>query len=525
MSETPRLYTTPGGRPINISRRGRRRRIGRFIVAGVVVFLVWALWISRDTHPVAEFVPTGRSIEAVLPHAAVARYRVAASRVWDGVPQAWVASAPEAIAGNRGLPDWIVGNLIGGSAVVVADDVAAWSDAVFIARMTRAGCVIERALRMRPANDGDWAGGLRLRYWEPGGLHYAVRGRTLVASPSRDALVAALTLTPERRVPAESVKAALSDTGSEDARGTWTLPPDSPLGEVVEEIRFAVRVDENEATVRLRATFRPEAARALEPYWADNEGVRLPAVFEGPFAISANLGSTVEDTWRALGEIVDVPWLTAEQWQAWRREDEGRSAAALLTALLGPMGPAVSVTWTGIDMDEMSPTPIVVGSIAGRREDAEAVLASLPDPADGQRLAEAGVTFDTETGRVEAPLMSGPSMTPLGEWAGDALYFSSSAAAAPEFLATGRTQTRSIEKPASLYARMDPAACMQLIVRAGRELAQSGMLRGQTPETFEEDAAVWTERATALEYVEGTAVVKHTHIEADLRIKCRPRGQ
>lgn len=525
MSETPRVYTSPGGRPISISRRGRRRRIGRFIVAGVIVFLVWAFWISRDTHPVAEFVPAGRSVEAVLPHAAVARYRVAASRVWDGVPQAWVGSAPEAIAGNRDLPDWIVGNLIGGSAVVVADDVAAWSDAVFVARMTRAGCVIERALRWRPANDADWAGGLRLRYWGPGGLHYAVRGRTLVASPSRDALVAALTLTPERRVPAESVKAALSDTGSEDARGTWTLPLDSPLGEAVEEIRFAVRVDENEATVRLRATFRSEAAHALEPYLLDAESPQLPAAFSGPLAISANLGTNVENAWRALGEIVDVPWLTAKQWQDWRREDDGRSAAALLTGLLGPMGPAMRVTWQGIDMDEMSPTPILVGSIAGRRADAEALLASLPSPEDSRRVADARMTFDTDLGRVEAPLMSGPSMAPLGEWTGDTFYFSSSTMAAPEFFSAGRAQTLSINKPANLYVRMDPAACMQMLVRAGRELAQSGMLRDQTPESFEGDAELWTQRAAALEYVEGTAIVKHTHIEVDLRIKCRPRGQ
>lgn len=525
MSETPRLYTSPGGRPMSLSRRGRRRRIGRFLLIAMAIFLVWAFWISRDTHPVAEFVPADRSIEAVLPHAAVARYRVAASHVWDGVPQALVASAPEAIAGNRGLPDWIVGNLIGGSAVVVADDVAAWNDAVFIARMTRAGCVIERFLRMRPANDSEWAGGLRLRYWEPGKLHYAVRGRTLIASPSRDALVAALTLTPERRVPVESVKTALSDTGSEDARGTWTLPPDSELGQIVEEVRFAVRVDENEATVRLRATFQPKVAAALEPHWASTEPVHLPEAIDGPFAVSAHLGASVEDTWRALSEIMDLRWLTAEQWQAWRRESDGGSAAAILTGLLGPMGPAVRVTWMGIDMDEMSPTPILVGAIAGRRESAEALLASLPSPDSGRRMAEARVTFDTTTGRIEAPLMSGPSMTPLGEWNGDAFYFSTSAAAAPEYLATGRTQTRPIKKPANLYARMDPEACMQMLVRAGRELAQSGMLRGQTPESFEEDAEVWMERAAVLEFVEGTAVVKHTHIEADLRVKCRPRGE
>jgi hypothetical protein len=524
MSETPRLYTSPGGRPISLSRRGRRRRIGRVLLIALAIFFVWAFWISRDTHPVAEFVPAERSIEAVLPHAAVARYRVAASRVWDGVPQEIVASAPQAIAGNRGLPDWIVGNLIGGTAVVVANDTTTWSDAVFIARMTRAGCVIERALRWRPANDREWAGGLRLRYWEPGKLHYAVRGRTLVASPSRDALVAAITLTPERRVPAEAVKAALSDTGSEDARGTWTVPANTELGRVVHEIRFAVRVDENEAVVKLRASFRPEVSDALSPHLANAKPKTLPPAIEGPFAISADLGMNIEDTWRAMSEVVDVSWLSPEQWQAWRREADGKSAAALLTGLLGPMGPAMRVTWQGVDLDEMSPTPILVGSIAGTRDMAAAFLERLPSPKEAARVAEARVTFDAEMGRVEAPLMSGPAMAPLGEWSGDTFYFSTSSAAAPDFFTSGRKHTRAIGKPANLYARMDPAACMQILVRAGRELAQSGVLRGQTPESFEEDAAAWTERAAALDYIEGTAIVTHTHIEADLRVKCRPRG-
>ncbi len=518
MSDTPRIYTTLGGRPVRSS--GRGRRIGRYVGIAFTAFFVWAFWISRDTHPVAEFVPTPRRLEAVLPHAAVARYRVASSRVWDGVPQSLVASAPAAIADKRGLPDWIIGNLIGGTAIVVADDVASWSDAVFISRMSRAGCVIERVMRFRPASRGDWAGGLRLRYWEPGKLYFAVRGRTLLASPSRGALVDALTLTPERRVPPKAVAAALSDTGSEDARGTWTLSPDSGAGRVIEEIRFAARVDEGEATVKLRAKFRPEIAEALAPYWGDMKPAELPAAFDGPLAISANLGGTVEETWRALSEVVDAPWLTAEQWQAWRREGDGRSSAALLTGVLGPMGPGLRVTWQGIDLEEMSPVPALVGSLEGKREDASVLLDWLPKPGLGS-VAEARVTFDGETGTLEAPLMSGPGMTPLGRWDGDALYFSTSAAAAPGFIESGRTRTLPAGGPANLYARMDPAACVQMIVRAGRDLAASGLLRDRTPESFERDAAAWTERAAALEYVEGSAVITHEYIEAELRVKCR----
>jgi len=521
VSDTPRIYTTPGGRPVRSSGRSRRRRAGRYAGIAAAAFFAWAFWISRDTHPIAEFVPAPRHIEAVLPHAAVARYRVASSHVWNGLPQSLVASAPAAIADTRGLPDWIVGNLIGGTAIVVADDVSTWSDAVFISRMTRAGCLIERAMRFRPASRGEWAGGLHLRYWEPGELFYAVRGRTLLASPSRDALVDALTLTPERRVPAKSVAAALSDTGSEDARGTWTLPGETGAGKVFREIRFAARVDEDEATMKLRAQFRPEIAAALEPYWGDLKPAALPAAFEGPFAVSANLGGTVEQVWRALSEVTEVPWLTVQQWQSWRRENDGETAASMLTGLVGPMGPGLRVTWQGIDLEEMSPVPILVGSIGGRREDAAAFLNRLPKP-DARRVADARVTYDDTTGAIQAPLMSGPGMTPLGQWEGDSLYFSTSAAAAPAFIESGRSHTRPIAREANLYARIDPAACVQLIVRAGRDLASSGMLRDQTPESFEKDAAVWTERAAALEFVEGSAVITNEYVEIDLRVKCRP---
>lgn len=484
------------------------------------MFMVWSWWISRDTHPVSEFVPAQRRLEAVLPHAASARFRVASSHVWDGVPQALVASAPAAIADRRGLPDWMIGNFIGGTAIVVANDVAAWSDAVFIARMTRAGCVVERAIRWRPANRSEWAGGLHLRYWEPGKLFYAVRGRTMIASPSRDELVEALTMPAERRVPAKSVTAALTDTGSEDARGTWLLPPDSAAGRSVKEIRFAARVDAYEATVKLRATFRPEVAQALAPYWGGVKPAALPPAFEGPLAISVNLGGDVAHTWRAIAEIVDVPWLTADQWQAWRHEENGESAAALLTELTGPMGPAWRLTWQGIDLDEMSPVPVFVGSISGKREAADRFLATIPR-SGGNRLADARVTYDADTGTVEAPLMSGPAMTPMGRWDGDALYFSTNSAAAPGFIDGGRAQTVAPPRDANIFLRMDPAACIQMLVRAGRELAESGMLRGSTPESFEKDAAQWTERANALEYVEGSAVVTNEYIEADLRVKCR----
>ena len=523
MSETPRIYSTSGA-GFSLVRHRRSQRLRRGILIACAVALAYSFWISRDTHPIAEFVQADRALEIVIPRANAARHRLAESRIWDGVPESWVAGWPNAMADTRGLPEWVVGNLVGSGAIAVADDITGWTDLVVASKMTRAGCVIERALRFMPSNSGEWAGGLQIRFWKAGALHYAVRGRTLLLSPSRDALVDALTVAKDRRLPADSVRNALADAGAEDARGTYVFPEDSELGRVFSDIRFAVRLEAGEATVRFRATFRPDVAEDLAPAWGGSEPKALAPPFEAPITLSADLGTNVEETWHAVSDLIDAPWLNTEQWELWREEDPERSPAAILTALLGSMGTGMRVAWLGTDLGEMAPTPILVGSLDGSQESVEAVLHSLPERSDEQR-ADADVYFDRQTHEVDAELMSGPSMHPRGRWYGDTLFFSTSQTEAAAFLEDGRHRTLAAPRAANVFVAVDPLSAIEEIVEVGEGLARDGLLRDFAPEEFNEQSAIWIERAATLETAHLLASVNNKHIEAELYVKCAPAAE
>ncbi len=518
MSETPRVWSSRGS-GFSVVRRHRSRRIRNALLLASAALFVYGFWISRDTHPIAEFVESGRGLELVIPRANAARHRLAESRVWAGAPEDWAAGWPRAMADTRGLPEWIVGNLVGSGAIAVADDLAGWSDLVVASKMTRAGCVIERALRFSPSNTGEWAGGLGIRFWQPGALHYAVRGRTLLLSPSRDALVRSLTLAQDRRVAPEAVREALADAGVEDARGTIAFREGTELGRVLSELRFAVRIEEGEALVKMRATFRPELADDLAEEWGNTAPAALAPPFDAPVTLSADFGTSVEDTWRAFSELLDVEWLTAEQWESWREEDAADSPAAVLAALLGPMGTNVRLAWQGSDLNEMAPTPILVGSVEGSRAAAEAILEALP-ARGGIRTADARVYYDGDTGTVSAPLMSGPSMSPTGRWDGNNLYFSTSAAAADAFLNDGRAKTLAAPREGNLFIRVNPGAATREFVAAGVALAEGDLLRSYTAAEFEAASKTWIQRADALESLQLLASVNNRQIEAEFYVKC-----
>lgn len=520
MSETPRVYSASGSR-FQLVRRQRRRRLVRGALIAVLAALIYIVWISRDTHPVSEFVAANQHLQVTAPHLTFARHRVGASRVWEGVPDDLMPVAlPHVLGDSHGLPEWMISNLAGGGVILTANDVSGWNDFVFISRMTRVGCVLERALRLAPSTGTDWAGGLRLRYWKPQALYYAVRGRTLLASPSRAAIIDALTLEEPERVKASTVEASLKRAGAEDFRGVWVLDEGTTLGHVVDRVRFAVRIEADEAYVKLQAAFRPEVAADLGAYWGNTSPQRLPQPFDGPMAVSANFGTDVEDTWAALSELFSVPWLTREQWEQWRGEDDGQSAAAVLTGLLGPMGPSVRVTWQSLDLNEMAPTPILVGGVSGDRAQAERFLAALDGgSADSSRL-RAGVFYDAEAGEVTAPLMSGSSMTPVGRWSDEGLVFCTSNAEGARLLGAEDPATIQLDRPGNLYVRIRPLACTQLFVQAGRDLVQEGLIRGYTAQSYERASARWLETAGALELAEALATVNDQGVEADLYIKC-----
>ncbi len=229
MSDTPRTYMRWGqsggfsGGP-----RNKRARVLKVVAGVVAVFVVYTVWISRDTNPAGEFIASDQRIQVVVPDLMKNRERLAGTPVWPLISaSAPVARAYELLREDFGFPEWMLRNLVGGDVIVSGRDAETLSDLLYIARMTTVGCLIQRLLRLRPGVEGEWAGGLRLKKLVKKDLWYAARGRTLIASGSREALVRALTLTPEDRAEVGLLDGTIADEGAENARGLLRLEADA----------------------------------------------------------------------------------------------------------------------------------------------------------------------------------------------------------------------------------------------------------------------------------------------------------
>ena len=82
MSDTPRTYMRWGqsggfsGGP-----RNKRARVLKVVAGVVAVFVVYTLWISRDTNPAGEFIASDQRIQVVVPDLMKNRERLAGTPV------------------------------------------------------------------------------------------------------------------------------------------------------------------------------------------------------------------------------------------------------------------------------------------------------------------------------------------------------------------------------------------------------------------------------------------------------------
>jgi len=517
MSDTPRvLRASHSGFRVSRKRRNRSLvRIGFVAFLGLSAYLVW---ISRDTHTVSEFVPESATLRVIAPDPVAARDRALASRVWESVPRTLaVASVPEMLDVDYGVPPWVRRNLLGRGAVFFADDVDTWQDAVVVTRMTRVGCWTERLLRRTPASDREWAGGLNLRYWEPADLFYAARGRTLLVARSRDALIRALTLDPDRRATPDSIDAILRRTSVEDFYGTMRLAGDGP----VRRVRFAGRIDASRALVRLEGEFREATRRALEPSLAGLGPRPLVAPYPGPLGVSVHLDTNVKDTWAALGEMSGMPWLSRAQWRDWETQ-RGSGPASALARLLAPLGPAAWFTWLDVDLNEMAPTPVLAGGFAGDPDRLGATLDAIAaETGSPIRLARDGADA-ADLRFVSVPFRSGPAAHPTGVWHDGAFRFSTDSRWASRIVSGDMPEPDSIPREGNILIRVAPEALVDMLVRTGRDLVRERLLEGYDAQSFEEDAAVWLERAAALDAIELLGTVTPASFEVEARVVAAP---
>ena len=522
-----RSFARPGSRGPS----GFRRRRGTgmlswafpvFAVAGVI-FLIYAWRVTRDTHALTDFVPLDRRAEIFAPNLFAQGNTIAAFRGWRTLPEdhPW-RQASAALNRDWDYPDWYLRNLVGPRTYISSSDATSLSNPVFVTRMTAVGTLLERLRGWLPSTRIDRAGGLNLRLLPEDNLYYAVRGRILVLSPSRRALVRALTLAPEERADARAVERAFTTLGAADLAGRFRLGPEDQLGGWLDTVSFALHMGPDETLVRYTAELRSNTESPLHQLVSRAQPVALPASFRGPASIVMDFGAPLDTLWPAFGELFDSPDMTAERWQQWRSGNEGPLGPPI-TALAAKAGPTVRLAWRGVSLADVVPAPQIELTASAKEGVFADWAAQLPAPPDPSNTAYRTPMpyFDVEANTAILPWRGGPDLTPAVSVSDAGLLAVSSQALLPEALDAKAESIGTFK--GNFHARVQPVRLLDDIAQLGAAWVEAGMLDVEDAEAFERSMATWRERTADVSEVVATAACDLGIVQGEIRID-HPNG-
>jgi hypothetical protein len=486
MSESIRTFSnkTPSSR-----RRGRfGRRLLGLLVLVVIVAAALFLWLTRDARPLHEFIAADQELYVAVEDFAANRAILAASPLLDFAPDAQDLRASLELAQEQDAPDWVLHNILGSRGILTRTD-GAEGEWLFVTRMHRIGAGIAWLHQFSGAVESDPAGGLRLRHMPEQGVYYTVRGRALIASASREALIHSLTLLPEAQLSPESQ--LLTEGGAEQVRGVWTPAAGSLWAEHVRTATFAMRTNEQTAAVRSRVLLSTAARRQWAPVLEDLRPQSLVAPIDGWAGASFNLDRPLSDVLADLSKAIDRPEL-----QPSATADGGENAEPSLAAewgrmegLLRTLGPGFRISWVGADLNAMVPLPEIVAAAEGQRQVVSGMLAQMTAPPEALPW-ESYPRYEASRRLVRWPMPGGPSLEPSFAAHGEGLMASSSLLRAEELLAQP-LPAEPMEEEGNAYLVIRPRPCLEAVAGAGSLLAEQGLLR-------EYDQAAWAEQMKLL---------------------------
>lgn len=521
MSETARSYTIASKKA---GRRRRRRfasasRAVAFLFVGVAAVL---LWMTRDSHELWRFLPSGQKVYVLASNPLATREELQFSRVWGAFPTPVVNEWRDRLSWEPSVPSWLLRHVLREQLVVTSASLDRGGDALITARMSRLGALITRMLPLLPQVERDHAGGLGLLRLDNPELYLAVRGRVLLASFSRDTLIRALTLTTGDTMDRRLYEDLAQGAGG-SVRGALTLDPDDLLGSGFKSVQFALEVNAERASLASRFQIRDSARARFGPLLNGVTPQTLQPPPDGAVEISLDVGKPVREIWPSLGQALQIDWLSAAQWQEWERLDPPRRGARpdtahLLTDLLGPLGPGVRLSCTKIDPNELIPFPRLAGTIDADAPALRTKLAGWPEPPPEAGPRDSFPRVDAEAGLMFLPVPGSPSIEPVGKIENSMFWIATDRATLEDAIKAGKSN-RDLPQ-ANLYVRVVPKLIINDLIESARLLAESGLLNGHTPASFEETAATWSRAAQTLREAELAVSVKQDVIELTLTLDC-----
>ncbi len=506
MSDVLRSYT---GR-VNPSRRSRRKRrkpvFSTFLVLLALACLAWALFITRDTHEIPRLVPADQAYQVYMFNVLEKRPDLLGSAVWDLLPEdspyvalrsRWVADLP--------IPDWIANNLLYGICHASGQDLRDFRDILFVTKMSRVGCLVERFRSFFVDMGQDPAGGLNLRVLPGKTGYYAVRGRVLVASPSRKALIRSLTLSEDQALsPTEFARGA---AGAMERDVFAMLRPDREdfLGDSFRTIDVTLQVRPDGLVLAASGDLREACRARYAPLLDGMSGGRAVTPAEGLMTVAVDVGQPFPAFLERLDGLLSKSGASSPLAPVVHLLRDPPDTATPLATVLPAFARTVTgpgwLQWRGAALNAMVPLPVL---LAGFEADAAFVtevmgrFKSVPEQSGGD--PNFVPRYDEASGMVHVPLIGGPDIEPSFGYRDGQLLLSNSRLALESALAKGITR-ESPASPANFRLRLRPAPACESIAAMGRQFADAGVLRDFTAASFKAFAADWCQQASKVREV------------------------
>ncbi len=481
MSETIRSYSPPRRNSYDapVSNSGLLRKL---VIAGFVLLLFWLMWTTRDNWPMERLVPRDQTFHLRAQNLLDTRQKAADSTFWSlGMLPEKYQDIPAWLSSDFGLPEWILNNLVSDVCYVSGTDLKEFSDLLVVTRMSRIGCLVERYYGIADNIEVEYAGGLRLRSMGDSGAYYAVRGRTLVFSPSRQALIKALTLREDEGV--ETLEETVAPLAG-DLQGRVQFREDEALGKFFVQSDFGLHFAPQAITFSSRSVVSPAWKAQLESFAAGKRTSDLMVPVEGSLVIAGDFNTPLPRVWNSVDEMTSGALAT--YWNSLPvlggSGAAGTSWATLLDGLKGGLGSAFSLRWTGFDYNGIVPFPeteLFVETKSGLAPKLTEAIAPLPA---GQAPVDF-VPYRLESGIVRCPSGWGGVLEPALFAENTGVRITLHPRHMEHALAMDKTR-----EPApgegDLYMRMRPVELLEVLREGGIPYAHAGMLRGHTPESF-----------------------------------------
>ncbi len=525
MSETVRNYSW--GSSASKHRRGHqshRAGIARVLFPVLLIMLFWVLWITRDNYSMERFISRDRVYEAYINNIVARRHDVFKSNVWRLLPEGSQARAiMDKASGKLPVPEWLLNNLSAGLCHISGMGFDRPEDILVATRMTRIGCLAEGMVRRLSAVTEDYSGGLKLRHIPEAGLFYAVRGRTLLFTVSRERLIKALTLAETDALNKNEFEEGIRMAGKEDIYCRLIPGAISTSFNPFDKLDVVARFEDDSVRMLVQGVFSAVFKEDYGVLLQEPSEKSLPAPFDAYASVSLDLGQPLSKFIEALTHVSSetglVPQGVLNAYAPAQAGDIIASMPPLAAAVLSQSGPRIRMGWFGFDHLEMIPAPLLASTFETEQEAVFSLYGGIVTP-PGPREIDLAPNVGQDM-VVHVPFIGGPNLKPTLAPFSKGFILSSSLPLA-NALKSAPSLAEELHQTGNLYVSIKPREAVQSLANVAKELAFSGLLRGYTLETLNTTIAPWTVAAESLSDVVLLASWSGGRLDAQIKISMNP---